>query len=42
LVIGAQYRSSYRSSGKVVVTKVLKIYDGEIAVSSTKTAGKTG
>jgi hypothetical protein len=29
-------------SSKSTLSKELKIYDGEIAASSTKTAGKTG
>jgi hypothetical protein len=31
-----------RKKDKRSLTKELKIYDGEIAASSTKTAGKTG
>jgi hypothetical protein len=32
----------YTTITNLSLTKELKIYDGEIAASSTKTAGKTG
>jgi hypothetical protein len=34
--------SPEKQFGGLSLTKELKIYDGEIAASSTKTAGKTG
>jgi hypothetical protein len=36
------YTGTKRPASNLSLTKELKIYDGEIAASSTKTAGKTG
>jgi hypothetical protein len=36
------FSGSHTTMSNLSLTKELKIYDGEIAASSTKTAGKTG
>jgi hypothetical protein len=39
---GLEKKDSHTTITNLSLTKELKIYDGEIAASSAKTAGKTG